>query len=108
MSTYTAAFVIPASANKSFDEYGWSFETEDRLHVEVLDALKTKFCLEETEMYLGIDAYKGNGVKVNVSYDEKLLIKEIFIQLWSLTSDQLKTCLADISSNVEIFIPSEN
>lgn len=107
MSTYKAAFIIPVSAKKVFDEYGWSFQTKDRLQVKVLDVLKKKFFLKEIDKYLGIEAYVGDGVKINVTYDTNALIEEIFIQLWTVSADELKSAFDNQDLGIEIFVPSE-
>jgi hypothetical protein len=107
MSTYKAAFIIPVSAKKILDEYGWSFETKDRLQVKVLDILKKNFFLREIEKYLGIEAYSGDGIKINVAYDENALIEEISIQLWTVSADELKNAFDNTDLKIEIFIPSE-
>ncbi len=106
MAGYKAVFLIPASAKKIFDDTGWAFETKNRLRVTVLDALKQAFLLQFAERYLGIEAYVGDGVKVNVIYDEEGLIEHISIQLWERTAKELKEALHEFG-DVDIFIPSD-
>lgn len=107
MSNYKAAFIIPVSAKKVLDEYGWSFETKDRLQVKVLDILKKNFYLKEMEKYLGIEVYVGDGIKINVAYDASALIEEISVQLWTVSADELKKAFDGQDLGAEIFIPSE-
>jgi hypothetical protein len=103
---YKAAFLIPSSAKKTLDEEGWLFEAEDRLRPEVLNVLKRAFNLEIKEAYLGIVAYVGDGIKVNVIYDEAELIEQISVQLWTRTTEELTKVFCEKEfEDVEIFVP---
>jgi|688.fasta_scaffold1132676_2 hypothetical protein len=106
---YQAVFLIPVSTKKILGDTGWLFKTENRLRPEILDVLKSFFVLEEKETYLGIVAYIGNGIKVNVIYDEVGLIEQISVQLWTKTIEELTKILYDEGfDDVEIFVPKED
>lgn len=108
MSTYKSAFIIPKLARKILHESGWTFETEDRLKIDVLNILREKFSLKEMEKYLGIEVYVGDGIKVSVVYDENHLIEEISIQLRTVSPDELKIIFHNTNFGIEIFVPSED
>lgn len=107
MSSYKSAFLIPRFAKKILEETGWIFETKDRICPEALEILKRTFSLEHEKSYLDIESYIGDGIKVNVIYDDEGLIEHISIQLWKRSTKELIMAFdgSDLNS-IDIFIPS--
>lgn len=106
---YQAAFLVPIGTKKFLGEYGWEFESSDRLSAELKDYLIDSLKLSYLESYLGVESYVGSNMKMTVVFDDENKIESIYFQLYndalSMLSELCKTGKVCVAG--ELFIPHQ-
>lgn len=104
---YVAAFLLPSPVEKHLTDYGWEFESSERLPEQTVEALRSGMGVRHTETYLGVDVWEGDGLKASVSRDAAGTIEEVYVQLFSRRPEELRGALhAAGLDSIEVFVPN--
>ncbi|GGY72036.1 hypothetical protein GCM10007388_00020 [Pseudoduganella plicata] len=104
---YVAAFLLPSPIARCLTDAGWAFFSLARLPDKLIVVLETEFDARHTEIYLGMDVWRGEGVKFTVIRDPSCQIELISAQLYGHEAAKLEGVLASAGfKDVEVFVLS--
>jgi hypothetical protein len=103
---YDAAFLIPTSAIPRLTDYGWEFESVERLPVDLISVLSKAMSLHRTESYLAMEVFEGKDIKLTSTLDAAGLIEHISVQIRGSSRDEILAALRKASgTGVRLFVP---
>lgn len=104
ISPYKPVFLLPLGTDKRLGDCAWEFHSKKRLPRTLLLSLTHILHLNKKEIYLGMEVYEGEGIKMTAITDARG-IEHIFFQIWSRRTEDIERALA--RDGVEAFSPGD-
>ncbi|PHN76471.1 hypothetical protein [Pseudomonas syringae] len=107
--SYQAVFIVPAGACKVLGDYGWEFNSLEKLPESIGEYLVRYLGLKFEEEYAGIKKYTNGQISMSIFLDGNNEVESIYFQVFeSFLAEIYKACQNEaVFSGAEIFIPEE-
>ncbi|WP_024679773.1 hypothetical protein [Pseudomonas syringae] len=104
---YRAVFVIPVGASKVLGDYGWEFNSLERLPESIGEYLVKCLGLKFEEEYAGIKKYTDGQINMSIFLDDNNEVESVYLKVFeSFLAEIYKACQnEEVFSGAEIFIP---
>lgn len=103
------SFILPLMCSKNLTDIGWEFMGENRIPVSLRHSLVSALSLSFYKSYLGIEVYKGLGVKISFMLDDNFEIESATCETSREKLRVLKSLFlsSEWSTQAQIFVPNE-
>ncbi|AAY38760.1 hypothetical protein Psyr_3729 [Pseudomonas syringae pv. syringae B728a] len=107
--SYQAVFIVPTGASKVLGDYGWEFNSLERLPESIGEYLVGCLGLKFEEEYAGIKKYTNGQINMSIFLDDNNEVESIYFQAFeSFLAEIYKACQNEaVFSGPEIFISEE-
>ncbi|MCA5965921.1 MULTISPECIES: hypothetical protein [Pseudomonas] len=107
--SYQAVFIVPTGASKVLGDYGWEFNSLERLPESIGEYLVGCLGLKFEEEYAGIKKYTNGQINMSIFLDDNNEVESIYFQAFeSFLAEIYKACQNEaVFSGAEIFISEE-
>lgn len=107
--SYQAVFIVPTGACKVLGDYGWEFNSLEKLPESIGEYLVRYLVLKFEEEYAGIKKYTNGQISMSIFLDGNSEVESIYFQVFeSFLAEIYKACQNEaVFSRTEIFIPEE-